>query len=210
VEAALARVADGTGWRPLYAPNITTRTDRIVDQARRAIEAGARALTVTFVSSNLEALWCLAASDEVAVPIYAHCTGKEIFTGAPGDSRGIAPAVLARLVRLLGGDIMRLSAVDGDLVYSDRPTMAAMHRAMTDDALARPAMLPVVSGALNPGNVHRSLAVTGPRVLLLAGRALVGHPEGPAAGVRAFRAAVEAFLEPNPDAKPPTGGAIPS
>jgi len=205
VERALDIVEQERGFRPLYAPNVTTRVDRLLDNACRAIEAGARALMVTFVSSGFEALLVLAEAPEVNVPVYAHCGGKEVITA--GSDRGIAPGVVVQLARLMGGDIMRLSAVEGDLVHAETEAVAEMHAMMTDDNLPMRPMLPAVSGGLNPGNLHRSLAATGADVLVLAGRGIVLHPDGPAAGVKALREAaaahaagidVEAYAENHP------------
>jgi len=53
---------------------------------------------------------------------------------------------------------------------------------------------PVSSGGLHPGKVAHELATLGTDIILQAGGGIHGHPDGTAAGARAMRQAVDAFL----------------
>lgn len=191
VERALSEVEAETGTRCLYAPNVTAGGARLARNARAAVDAGARAVMVTFMSTGLEAVAELARDDAIDVPIYAHCGGKELMTRGPNT--GVDEAVLGQLVRLMGGDAMRVSALGGDLVHSSRPEVERLIGAQVGPLGSHAAMMPAVSGGLNPSNLHESLAVCGTDVMVLAGRGIAGHPRGIGAGVAAMRLAEEAF-----------------
>ena len=191
VERALREVEAETGNRCLYAPNVTAGGRRLERNARAAVAAGARAVMVTFMSTGLEAIAELARDDAVDVPIYAHCGGKELMTRGPHT--GVDEAVLGELVRLMGGDALRVSALGGDLVHSSPAEVGRLIGAQTGALGSHAAMMPAVSGGLKPSNLHESLAVCGTDMMVLAGRGIAGHPRGIRAGVAAMRLAEEAF-----------------
>lgn len=196
VMEAVKRAEDQTGHTALYAPNITSRPDKILENARIALENGARALMVNFVVPGMWALEMLRRDPEINVPIYAHCGGKEVMTRAPGQ--GIDPVVLTKFVRLLGGDILRLSAVGGDLVHSEPEVVSHMHAAMTGVWGSIKPLLPAASGGLNPGNLAQTLAVCGTDLMVMAGRGIASHPLGVRAGTIAFQQAADAFVKQVP------------
>jgi ribulose-bisphosphate carboxylase large chain len=179
-----------TGRRALYAPNITTRLDRLVENAHVALRHGARALMINFVVSGFAALELLRRDPALDVPIYAHCGGKEFLTRAPGQ--GISPVVLAKWVRLAGGDILRLSAVGGDLLHSEPEAVRQLYQVMTQPWDGVNPLLPAASGALSPANLASTLDVCGQDLMVLAGRGIASHPLGVRAGTLAFQQAAEA------------------
>ena len=193
VVRALSDVEQQTGRRrPLYAPQVTARADRVLDEARRAIDAGAEAVMLNFMASGFNALEILAEA-QLGVPVYAHCGGKETMTRVSGQ--GVHPQLVALLARLCGADLIRVSAPGGDLVHSDPPTVQRCLEACTRSLPGQPALLPAVSGGLNPANLPRTLDVCGRDVLFLAGRGVAGHPNGIKGGVRAMEQAAQAWID---------------
>lgn len=192
VMEAVHKAEAQTGNTALYAPNITSRPDHILENAHIALERGARALMVNYVIPGIWAVEMLARDPEIDVPIYVHCGGKEYLTRDPGQ--GIDPVVLTKFVRLAGGDMLRLSAVGGDLVHSDPETVAEMHAAMTEPWGPVGPVMPAASGGLKPGNLHQTLEVCGTDLMVLAGRGIASHPMGVKAGTLAFQQAADAFL----------------
>jgi 2,3-diketo-5-methylthiopentyl-1-phosphate enolase len=59
------------------------------------------------------------------------------------------------------------------------------------DALRSRNVFPVPSAGIHPGVVPRAIADYGQDVILNAGTGIMDHPDGPAAGVRAFFEALE-------------------
>lgn len=188
---AVQKAETQTGKRVLYAPNITTRLDRLLDNAHIAIDNGARALMINFFVSGFGALELLSRNSSINVPIYAHCGGKEFLTRSAGQ--GIDPVVLTKLVRLTGGDMLRLSAVSGDLLHSEPDTVKVLYHTMVQPWNDIRPILPAASGALSPANLAKTLEVCGMDLMVLAGRGIASHPMGVKAGTLAFQQAAEAF-----------------
>ncbi|MEM0325684.1 MAG: RuBisCO large subunit C-terminal-like domain-containing protein, partial [Desulfurococcaceae archaeon] len=56
----------------------------------------------------------------------------------------------------------------------------------------KPAM-PVASGGLHPGNIPLVIEALGSDIVMQIGGGVIGHPDGPRAGARAVRQALEAI-----------------
>jgi ribulose 1,5-bisphosphate carboxylase large subunit-like protein len=191
VSKALKRAEDETGQRVLYAPHITTRPERLLDNAHVALENGATALMVNFFAAGFNSLLTLREQIKPPVPIYAHCGGKEAFGRATGQ--GVDPVVVARFARLLGGDYFRVSTLGGYLVGSRPEEVRALAAVMSEPMPGIKPMMPAVSGGLNPRTLGPNLAVFGTDALMLAGTGVTQHPLGIKAGTAAMRQAAEAF-----------------
>ncbi|MCA9414514.1 MAG: ribulose 1,5-bisphosphate carboxylase, partial [Candidatus Omnitrophica bacterium] len=114
VSNALRQIEGETGQKVLYMAHISTRTDKILDRAFEALENGATGLMVNFFSTGFAALQILREHPDIQVPIYAHCGGREAMGRATGQ--GIAPSVIVKMVRLLGGDYFRAGMFESYLV----------------------------------------------------------------------------------------------
>ena len=191
VSQALARAKDETGLEVLYAPHITTNPDRLKDNARIALENGANALMVNFFAAGFWSLEALARDPEFAVPIYAHCGGKEAFSRAPGQ--GVDANVVAKFVRLLGGDYFRISTVGGYMVGGTREELLSLKNVMVEPTPGIKDMVPAISGGLKPSNLPTNLDIFGMDVMVLAGTGITSHPWGIPAGTKAMQQAGEAF-----------------
>jgi len=187
VSERLRKVYETTGNRVLYTPHITTGPQRILDDARTAIEAGANGLMLVFIAAGFESLRILAESPDVNVPIYAHCCGKEHWSRAPGQ--GIDQRVIAKLARLMGGDYFRIGALGGYFAKGDVGEAAILRPALTDGMGDIRAAVPAVSGGLDPDNLPDNIEYFGTGALFLAGSGIAKHPDGITGGVRAMREA---------------------
>ncbi|MCA9450502.1 MAG: hypothetical protein KC931_25500, partial [Candidatus Omnitrophica bacterium] len=123
--------------------------------------------------------------------IYAHCGGREAMGRATGQ--GIAPSVIVKMVRLLGGDYFRAGMFESYLVDTEEDILS-MHNAARSDWCPKTPLLPAISGGLNPRTVAANVRRLGVDNLYLAGTGVFENPEGPKAGVEALkRAAAEAL-----------------
>ncbi len=105
VAAVMARLDEAqseTGRHVLYAVNVSTRADRILERAESALEQGANMLMVDVLTSGFDAIRALAEDPSVRVPLHIHRTMHAAMTRNP--EHGIAMRPLARLVRMVGGD----------------------------------------------------------------------------------------------------------
>jgi 2,3-diketo-5-methylthiopentyl-1-phosphate enolase len=190
---AYARVLDEvlaeTGHRARYMANVTTRGRDLEATASAALEGGADALMVNVLAVGLDAFASLAET-RPGVPIFAHTAGIETFTAAPHAGFGQA-LLLGRLARLAGADAVLTSTP-----FSPRGLSEPVFRA-TSDAMREPwtgvaPAMPVLGGGLTARHVPAIVDALGVDAIIGVGGAIQGHPDGPAAGARAVRAAIDA------------------
>ncbi len=195
VEAVMGRLEearDETGRMVLYAVNVSDRADRIVERAERAIERGANTIMVDVITCGFSALQALSEAPSISVPIHVHRTMHGAMTRNP--EHGIAMRPIARLVRMMGGDQLHTGTVSGKMGHNTEELLGD-NAVLTQPYFGFREVFPVASGGLHPGKVHAELATLGTDIVLQAGGGIHGHPEGTAAGARAMRQAVDAFLE---------------
>jgi ribulose-bisphosphate carboxylase large chain len=195
VPAVMSQLDDAkaeTGQQVLYAVNVTTRADRIVERAKEAIGLGANMVMVDVITSGFSALEALASDPSIKVPIHVHRTMHAALTRDP--FHGIAMRPIARLVRMLGGDQLHTGTVSGKMSHS-ADEVRGDNSALMASFYGIKRTFPVASGGLHPGKVAKELATLGTDIILQAGGGIHGHPGGTASGARAMRQAVDAFLE---------------
>jgi 2,3-diketo-5-methylthiopentyl-1-phosphate enolase len=204
VEACLKaaeRASRETGQKLLYAVNLTGPTFRLKEQAGKAIAAGANAFLFNVLAYGFDVLHELASDPDINVPIMAH----PAVSGAmyPSPYYGIAANVLlGKLMRLAGADIVLFPSPYGSVVMPREENMAIKHALLTQDfaadyggsgrALKR--SFPVPSAGIHPGLVPLIVRDFGHDTIVNAGGGVHGHPQGAAAGGRAFRQAIDAVL----------------
>lgn len=188
--AAADRAYQTTGVRTIYLPNVSDRPDRMLATARRAVEAGARALMVAYTTVGLGAVEMLA--DEVGVPILGHFAGAAPLYEGPHTGMS-APLAVGLFPRLAGADLTLLVSPYGGYPITRLQYLRTAHQLSLPRPHLKPTM-PVVGGGVHPGTVARFLDELGPDIVLGVGGAIQGHPDGAAAGVRALRQASDAAL----------------
>jgi 2,3-diketo-5-methylthiopentyl-1-phosphate enolase len=179
-----------TGRRTLYFVNVTNRPDRLRENARRAVAAGATGLLVNHLAVGTAAIEALAEDPEVDVPILGHlATGAAMSASATG---GIAShLVLGLLPRLAGVDAAILASPHGTL-RTDQASFAREMAALRGPLGGLKASLPVPGGGVTAESVARLVDLAGPDVAIGVGSAIHRHPQGARAGTALVRAAIEA------------------
>ncbi len=180
-----------TGRRVLYAVNVTGRADELLDKARSLVQNGANALLLNVLTYGFSVLSALAADPEIGVPIFAH----PAFAGAmcAGEDTGLSySVVLGTLMAYGGADAVLYPASYGSLPFD------AEEEGKIKDYLRDRNVFPVPSAGIVPGVVPLALRDYGRDVILNAGTGIMDHPEGSAAGVRAFFEALERVKENQP------------
>jgi ribulose-bisphosphate carboxylase large chain len=181
---------DETGQRVLYAVNVTTRPDRIVERAAQAIELGANMIMVDAFATGFGALQALSEDPAIQVPIHVHRTMHAALTRYPGH--GIAMRPLAQLLRFVGADQLQTGSVTGKTRH-DAARVKLSNQELTCSCHAMKRVLPVSGGGLHPVIVAQELDALGTDVVLMAGAGIYDHPDGIAAGARAMRQAMDAY-----------------
>ncbi|TCI36445.1 MULTISPECIES: 2,3-diketo-5-methylthiopentyl-1-phosphate enolase [unclassified Exiguobacterium] len=185
--AVIQEQFETTGKRSLYAITLSGPVFGLRDQALRLIEAGATALLFNVYTYGLDTLRELASDPTINVPILAHPAFAGALTGSISHS-----LLLGKLIRLAGADLTLFPSPYGSLATPSDEAFAIR------DSSARPhwakPILPVPSAGIHPGLVPDIIRDFGTDVVINAGGGIHGHPDGAAAGARAFRQAIEQVL----------------
>ncbi|KAF5054361.1 Ribulose bisphosphate carboxylase large chain 1 [anaerobic digester metagenome] len=182
-----------TGRHVLYAVNISTRPDRILERAQTAIDNGANMLMIDVLTTGFDAIRALAEDSSIRVPLHIHRTMHAAMTRNP--EHGIAMRPFTRLVRMVGGDQLHTGTASGKMGHVPVEEIVGDNESLTCRCYGLKSVFPVSSGGLHPGKVAAEIAGLGTDIVLQAGGGIHGHPDGTAAGARAMRQAVDAAME---------------
>ncbi|MBM3706110.1 MAG: ribulose 1,5-bisphosphate carboxylase, partial [Actinobacteria bacterium] len=189
----MAKKADRIkGEKTLYAVNITDRADRLLDNALDAINAGANALMVNYLTQGISDMRCLAENPKINVPILAHLDFSGVlYANAYGGMS--SHLVLGKLARLAGADMIVYPIESGKYRLLDEK-----YRQIAYD-LVLPwqnikSTLPIPAGGLSANLVPKVLYDLGFDCAISAGGAIHGHPMGAIAGAKALRQAIDAVV----------------
>lgn len=178
---------EATGKRVLYAITLSGPVFGLRDQALRLIEAGATALLFNVYTYGLDALRELANDPDIHVPILAHPAFAGALTGSISHS-----LLLGKLPRLAGADLTLFPSPYGSLA-TPRDEAFVIRDQSAEPHWSKP-ILPVPSAGIHPGLVADIIRDFGTDVVINAGGGIHGHPDGAAAGARAFRQAIAHVL----------------
>jgi 2,3-diketo-5-methylthiopentyl-1-phosphate enolase len=187
----LREVFETTGHRTLYAVNLTGRTSKLRDQARKAAELGADILLFNVFSYGLDVLQELREDDNIAVPIMAHPAFSGAITSSPyyGLSHSL---LLGKLLRYAGADFSLFPSPYGTVAL-ERDQALAVAVALREQDVYQPSF-PVPSAGIHPGLVPLLVQDFGINSIINAGGGVHGHPDGAKGGGLAFRQAIDAVL----------------
>lgn len=188
-EAARAAF-EQTGKHVVYIPNITDSPERVMNNARSVIEAGAQAVMVSFATVGYGMVQALA--ETVDVPILGHYAGAGMFYEGPRSGLS-SPLALGKLPRLAGADIVMINTPYGGYPIRRLKYLQTTHElSLPHPHLAR--AFPAIGGGVHPGVVELYMHELGRDIVLSPGGAIQGHPDGAAAGGRAMRQAIDAVM----------------
>lgn len=187
------QVYEETGERTLYTVNISDKVPKIFESARRAVELGVNAIMVNFLAVGLPVLQAIAEDPEVNVPILGHMdvAGAMYMSPFHGMSSHI---VLGKLPRLAGADIVVIPAPYGKApVIVDKFLNVA--RNLSYPLYDLKPTFPMPSGGITPSMVPDVMRDLGNDIVIGAGGGIHAHPQGPIAGGKAFRQAIDATMQ---------------
>lgn len=187
----LDRVKSDTGRNVLYAVNISTAGDKILERAHQAVKMGANMVMIDVIVCGFDAVRVVAEDPSVNIPIHVHRTMHAAITR--NREHGIAMRPLCRLVRMLGGDQLHTGTVSGKMEH-DIDELKGDNRSLIEEFFNLKPVFPVASGGLYPGGVEKEVKALGRDIILQAGGGIHGHPDGTRAGATAMRQAVDAVL----------------
>lgn len=189
---AVDRAFETTGSRTVYAVNITG--ENLLENAAKAVDAGARALMVAFPAVGYGALHSLA---KVAkVPILGHYASSGMYY--EGMLSGMASHIaVGRFPRLAGADMVVINTPFGGYPLQYEKYIKTVHQ-LTLPLFDKKPVMPAVGGGVHPGMSEQYIGDLGPDIILGSGGAIYGHPMGATAGAKAMRQSIDAVMQDVP------------
>lgn len=186
-------VYEETGEHTIYTVNVTDRLPRMFDLAKRCIDAGVNGMMVNYLAVGPEAMRALAEDPAINVPILAHMDFSGAYFMSP--HQGVAsPIILGKFPRLCGADSIVLPfSLGGKSQYMHDRFMNTV-RNLTFPMGKIKATMPMPSGGITPVNVADIVRELGKDIMIGSGGGIHAHPQGPRAGARALRQAIDAAM----------------
>ena len=187
------RVYEETGEHSLYAVNISDSTEKVRDNAYRALEYGNNCLMVNVYTTGFDTLKMLAEDPNINVPILAHVN----FAGTMAASTytGIsAPLLIGKITRMAGGDFQINGHPFGKFPVSYK-VFYRCFKFFTQPWWNIKPMMYACSGGTTQLAVEKIIKAVGTDVMLAAGGGVHGHPDGSEAGAKSMRQAIDAAMQ---------------
>jgi ribulose-bisphosphate carboxylase large chain len=188
---AVKRAEDRLGRRVMIAFNITDETDAMRQHADLVAREGGTCVMANLNWCGFSAVETLRRSTDLA--LHGHRNGFGAFSRC--DVLGIGFGAYQVLWRLAGVDHMHVHGLDGKFAQDNSEVIesTAMCLAALDDQ-SDDRVLPAFSSGQWAGTVPVTWkAAGGDDFLFMAGGGIMGHPDGPAAGIESIRAAFRAM-----------------
>lgn len=194
VMRVLRDFADRTGKRVMYAANLTGEIDEMLRRHDHVVAEGGTCIMVSMNSIGLPAMKVLRAHAEV--PIHGHRNGWGMLGRSP--ALGMDFVAFQKLWRLAGIDHTHVNGLRNKFCESDESVIASARACLTP-MFPPPAngceVMPVFSSgqsARQAPDTYRALRSTD--LIYACGGGIMGHPGGPAAGVRSLEQAWQAAV----------------
>jgi 2,3-diketo-5-methylthiopentyl-1-phosphate enolase len=187
------QVFEETGEHTLYTVNVTDEIPKVFENAHKAVELGCNAIMVNYLATGFPVLRALAQDAAINVPILAHMDLAGAFYAS--EWHGISShLVLGKFPRLAGADIVVFPAPYGKApVLPDKFLNVARNLAFPFYNI-RPTF-PMASGGITPKMVPQVMKDLGTDIVIGSGGGIHAHPQGPVAGAKAFRQAIDATMQ---------------
>jgi ribulose-bisphosphate carboxylase large chain len=190
VMPVLQRHADRLGRMPMYAINLSGTVDEMRARHDAVLAAGGTCVMVSANWVGLAGLQALRAHTEL--PIHAHRNGWGAFTRSP--ALGFEFAAYQKILRLAGVDQLHVNGLRSKFWEPDASVIASARGCLAPFAGLAP-LMPVFSSGQWAGQAPDMYAqLASVDVMHLAGGAIIGHPDGIAAGVASLREGWEAAV----------------
>jgi len=187
-----------TGERKSYLVNITADTEEMLRRAELVADQGGEFVMVDVVTAGWASVQTVRERcEELGLAIHAHRAMHAAFDRVA--THGVSMRVLAQIARIVGVDHIHTGTAGlGKLENEDT---AGINEWLHGEFHGITDVLPVASGGLHPGIVPQLLDALGTDIAVQAGGGVHGHPDGTAAGAKALRQSIDAYVEGVPAAE---------
>ena len=200
------KVENETGERKGYLINITAETKEMIKRAKAVADYGNEFVMIDILTAGWAALQTLRDElEDLKLAIHAHRAFHAAFTRNP--DHGMSMLMVAKLARLIGVDHIHIGVPVGKMEAKVKDVLT-IQREITestfipeDNVLLKQEwhhikpVFPVASGGLHPGLLPKVVEIMGKNIIVQVGGGVLGHPDGPYAGAKAVRQALEAAMK---------------
>ncbi|WP_457549556.1 type III ribulose-bisphosphate carboxylase [Archaeoglobus sp.] len=200
------KVENETGEKKVWFANITGDIKEMEKRLKIVADYGNPYIMIDVVIAGWSVLKHMREiANDYNLAIHAHRAMHAAFTR--NKYHGISMFVLAKLYRVIGVDQLhigtagygKLEGEKWDVIQYAKILRESSYTPNDNDVFhvkqefhhIKPAM-PVSSGGLHPGNVAGVIDALGSDIVIQVGGGVMGHPDGPKAGAKAVRQALEA------------------
>ena len=208
-QEAIEKAEKETGERKGHYLNVTAATaEEMLKRAEYAKEIGAPIIMTDYITAGFAAHTSISRfCKENGILLHVHRAMHGVIDRNP--HHGIHFRVLAKILRLMGGDHLHSGTVVGKL-EGDRTATLGWIDIMREEFVAEdrsrgimfdqdfaymPGMIPVASGGIHVWHMPALVNIFGDDSVLQFGGGTLGHPWGNAAGACANRVALEACVK---------------
>ena len=186
------RHAERTGKRVMFAFNLTGEVDEMRRRHDLVRDLGGTCVMVSMIPAGLTGVLALARHSEL--PLHAHRNGWGALSRHP--VLGWSYVAFSKLWRVAGADHLHVNGLANKFCEDDESVAASARSCLTPLMEGHPMLaMPVFSSGQTPAQAAPTLAALGSADLIhAAGGGILGHPQGPRAGVEAMRAAWEEVM----------------
>jgi ribulose-bisphosphate carboxylase large chain len=193
-----------TGEKKIYMPNITAETNEMLKRARLVKDEGGEYVMVDIITVGWSALQTLRNENEgLKLVLHSHRAGHAAMTR--NERHGIAMAVIAKLIRLIGLDQLHIGTIVGKMAGGIEEVLSCKE-ILTSQKIPQSNLLaqdwgniksvfPVASGGLHPGHVQKLYEYFGKDVIIQMGGGIHWNPRGSLYGAMGARQALDAVVE---------------
>lgn len=185
------RIKSEQGKNVIYAPNITAPTQEMLRRAEFVREHGGKCIMIDILTVGWSALQTIR-EQNLGMIIHAHRASHAAVTR--NSRHGISMLVFAKLARLIGVTALHSGTVVGKM-EGPREEVIEIDNFLRRKWKGLKGVMPVASGGLHPGLIASLVKILGKDMIINCGGGLWGHTQGPEAGARAIRQAIDASIK---------------
>ncbi|MCZ8154108.1 MAG: RuBisCO large subunit C-terminal-like domain-containing protein, partial [Rhodobacteraceae bacterium] len=184
--------AERSGKTVMYAFNLTGEVDEMRARHDLVLREGGTCVMASANSVGLTGL--LALRRHAQLPIHLHRNGWGYLSRHP--ALGFDYAAWSKLWRLAGADHMHVNGLRNKFCEADESVIASARSLLAplSEGAAATVMPVFASGQTALQAFDTWAALRRPDLIFAAGGGIMGHPDGPAAGVRSLRDAWDAAM----------------
>ncbi len=210
VMKAIDKAEKETGERKGWLANITAETNEMIKRLKLVADYGNGFIMVDILTTGFAALQTIRnLAEDYGLAIHAHRAFHAAFTRL--SEHGVTFYLIAKIARLAGVDHIHIGTNVGKM-ETDLKELRATEEVITKEEFEpgdditkvrqkwyglKP-VFPVASGGLHPGVLPELIDFMGSDIIIQVGGGVTGHPDGPMAGGKAVRQALEAYYSGTP------------